>query len=124
MTNNKLKVYISGKMSGVYNYNKSLFNEVEDYLRVRELPPNTKIYNPASFPQQESYTDYIRFCIKQLLKCNSIYLVEGWENSRGSLLESRIALICGLDHYVVNRSKEFGFTSRRINFTNRKLNMQ
>ena len=94
-----MKVYLSGPMTGLPEFNYPRFNEVSD--RIRE--EGFDVYNPAEypfdgpldeFPIREAFAEYA----KQIcLKCNAIVLLEGWENSRGANAELSLAKICGID---------------------------
>lgn len=42
------------------------------------------------------YHEAMSMCIKELLKCDAIYLCKGWEKSKGCTAELHIALVYGL----------------------------
>lgn len=97
-----LKVYLSGVITGDNNY-KSKFKRAEDYLKERGL----EVINPAELNEGvEGYEwqDYMKADIKALLDCDAIFLIKGYESSKGALIEKSLAeglgLIVMYDHRV------------------------
>lgn len=43
------------------------------------------------------YADYMKQDLKMLLKCKSILLLRGWENSKGATLEYQVADTLGME---------------------------
>ena len=92
-----MKIYISGPISGTTNYPQS-FEKASEYLRnlgYDIVDPST--IDPPSHISKgdvtfESWDYYMREGIKQLMDCDRIYMLEGWENSEGAMLEHRVAL--------------------------------
>lgn len=88
-------IYISGKMSGVKDFNKPLFNRVASTLR--EL--GKEVFNPAEIKidttglnDKQIWQTYMDVCIPALELCESIYLLNGWETSKGAKLELKRAI--------------------------------
>jgi hypothetical protein len=89
---NKLKVYISGPISGATNYPSSFENAAE-YLRhlgYDVVDPST-IDPPSEKIKGTTWNYYMREGIKRLMDCDRLYMLEGWENSEGARLENMIA---------------------------------
>lgn len=83
------RVYISGPMTGLPNYNFDEFNRVAELLRFEGY----NVVNPADhgvIPGWE-WKDYLKLDIKDMLGCNIVATLEGWEESRGARLEVHIA---------------------------------
>jgi hypothetical protein len=95
------KIYLSGPMTGIENFNFPLFHHVAKLFRAL----GTEVVNPAEngFTEEKSWAHYMRADIKQLVDCNVICLLPGWERSRGSTLELFIATQLGMEvmHYEV-----------------------
>ena len=97
-----MKIYISGKISGLSEseYTEN-FRNTESYLRFERGFKN--IVNPLKikpFLGIKSWRCYMIADIHQLLKCDAIYMMDNWHNSKGARLELAIALlfkkkICG-----------------------------
>lgn len=91
-------VYIAGPMSGYEDLNYPAFRAAE--ARLRELG-HTEIenpYNEGDDPDQpEHYTYYLRRGLQQLLKCNSILMLPGWERSTGARTEHTVAALLHME---------------------------
>lgn len=90
-----MKIYISGKITDTEDY-VDRFNEAERQLK--EIYPESEIENPVTFGKEveeqvinPEWKDYMKNCIVHLLDCDAIYLMEGWQNSKGARLEYFIA---------------------------------
>lgn len=85
------KIYISGKITGVENYREK-FIKAEQYLRTNY--PEAEIFNPGTFQffgGTKTWSDYMRYDIERLVKCDTIYMLKNWRTSKGAKLEKRIA---------------------------------
>jgi len=89
-----MRVYISGKMTGVPDLNFPLFNA--EAARLRAL--GYDVVNPVELCPDPAATwhDCLKADIKALLDCDSIVMLEGWENSQGAHLELHIAHRVGI----------------------------
>lgn len=102
-----LRVYIAGPISGDLVGNLPAFFDAEEVLR----RAGHGTFNPAradggNCPAQavdlakfyangKTWTDYMRFGISGLMRCNAIALLPNWWRSRGADLEQRIAASMG-----------------------------
>lgn len=83
----KLKVYISGPITDNPHF-KEDFAEAEEILKAFGFD----VVNPAKEqPEGWTWVDYMKRDLKQLLDCDAIYLIKGFEKSKGSMLELRIS---------------------------------
>jgi hypothetical protein len=83
-------VYLSGKISGLdIDVVKQSFQEAEN--KMVEL--GHKVINPLKLPcwHDKTWESYMRVCIANLTKCDAIYMLDGWQNSKGANLEYYIA---------------------------------
>lgn len=94
-----MKIYISGRITGIKDY-KERFSEAEELIRRR----GHEAVNPVKLelildPKTTKWTQYILACMGLLRACHGIYLMPGWENSKGARLEHDEAVRCGLRIY-------------------------
>lgn len=92
----KIKVYISGPMTGYKNFNFLAFNQMEDEI-LNKLS-NIEIVNPVkiskdldSYLLNASYEDYLREDFRALIDCDAVLLLEGWKDSGGCQKEVTVA---------------------------------
>ncbi len=88
-------VYIAGPMSGLPELNYPAFHAAGDELRNHNI--NSR--NPArSAPPNDAPTwaDWMRLALRQLIDCRSVLLLPGWRESRGAIIEARLALDLGM----------------------------
>ena len=81
-----MKVYLSGAITSKPDYEA-------DFDRASTKFPNC--FNPCTV-KADSYEEYMRRDIAELLKCDAIYFVNDITNSRGAQLEKAVAAACGI----------------------------
>lgn len=95
-----MKIYISGKVTDSPDYFEQ-FNKAYEHL-VNEYP-DAQIFNPVDimsvFPDGLSYEEIMGFCMHILSKCDTIYMLKGWEDSKGANREYGYAL--GTDMIII-----------------------
>lgn len=99
----KPKVYISGPITGRDEKEyKNDFNSTELWL----TGLGYDVVNPISDGVVEGWewSDYMRRDIKKLCGCDYIYLIKGWENSKGCCLEYNIAFQLGLKFLTLDEN--------------------
>lgn len=90
-------VYISGPITGNENYQRQ-FAEADLLLRSKGYD----VFNPAALNHADwTYNDYMKYDIRCLLDCDRIYMLKGWETSKGSRLEKRIADDLGIKELIL-----------------------
>ncbi|MDR2325087.1 MAG: DUF4406 domain-containing protein [Acidovorax sp.] len=91
------RVYIAGPMSGIDDLNYPAFNETAARLRNKGWHVENPAENPAPHVEASCHwTAYMRMGISQLMTCHAIYLLPGWQQSKGASLEYLIAQRLGL----------------------------
>lgn len=86
-----MKLYISGPMTGKPDLNFPAFMAAEAKLQAK----NVIVINPARMPQGLSYAEYMKLDLFLLGMCDAIYLLDGWQHSKGARAELSFAISLG-----------------------------
>jgi hypothetical protein len=119
----EVKVYISGPVSN-RNFEKARehFRRVAEDLKSYGLitVDPTLIEESSSFEDKEfkGWEDFMREGIRLLVGCDAIYLLEGYEHSRGAKLEKLIAEKLGM---YIWYEKHGDFVRGHDNFKEKEL---
>lgn len=88
-----MKIYIAGPMTGLPRFNRPAFNHAALELSFE----GHTILNPASLPDGLSQAEYMDICLAMLRCADGVYLLKGWENSDGAIVERALAKKLGLE---------------------------
>lgn len=91
----KMKVYIAGSIKNDPDY-KYKFDRAEWILRDKGYDVVNPAKNEPPRGKEWTYRDYINAGLKQLMTCDTIYMIKGWEQSNGAGLEYAYAKITGM----------------------------
>lgn len=85
-----MKIYISGPMSGIQDFNKLSFTIAEGRIRLLGHSP----FNPAwlKFDNGWSTEEMLSVDLTALSLCDGIFMLEGWEDSKGASTEYDFAI--------------------------------
>lgn len=92
-----MKIYISGPMTGLPEYNYPAFNTAAAALRAAGFD----VANPAEkdLPLGLPWVTYLRRDLVDLLDCEAVALLPGWQDSKGACLERHVAEALGMPIY-------------------------
>lgn len=92
------RIYIAGPMTGLPEYNFPAFNAKAAELRAQ----GWHVENPAEHGHIDGadWADYLRWDISRIATCGAIYLLPGWEQSKGARLEVHIGTVLGIRFYT------------------------
>lgn len=85
-----MKIYLSGKISGTdLDYVRRLFDKVATTLRAL----GHEVINPLcnGLSETDPWEEHIAKDIINLIDCEGIYMLQGWEDSQGARIEHAIA---------------------------------
>lgn len=98
------RIYIAGPMTGVERWNRPAFVKAAERLRALGWEVTSPVEIADAFGSQNTIVTtpglldtVIDEELAELAKCDAIYLLEGWENSRGAKTELLLALEKGME---------------------------
>ena len=90
------RVYISGAIAHHdLAERKTAFGDAERFLRLKGFDPVNPFKN--GLPDDAHWRKHMRADIALLLECDYIYMLHGWELSKGAKLELDVASSCGIE---------------------------
>jgi hypothetical protein len=84
-------IYISGPIKGITNP-KEIFDNKQKQLEKLGY----QVTNPFNLLETGTYEEFMRYDIRALTFCDSIYMMKGWEKSKGANIELKVAQAIGL----------------------------
>lgn len=88
-----MRIYVAGPMTGLPESNYPAFHAAAARLRALGHHVENPAENPA--PSCGSWLGYMRLALAQLVTCDQVALLPGWEMSKGASVEWRLA--CDLE---------------------------
>lgn len=88
------KIYISGPMTGLPDYNYPAFNVAAAQLRAAGFHVESPAENKP--PECGTWEGWMRIALKQLIDCHAVAVLPGWEKSKGALVEIQVASQLGM----------------------------
>ena len=105
MQKNKIKIYISGQISGLpIEQAQKNFKDAELML----ISKGFEVINPFELPEHaailkngeshnEQWIEHMKVDIKALMDCDSIYMLRYWGRSKGANIELNLAIELNYD---------------------------
>lgn len=89
-----MRIYVAGPMSNLPGHNLPAFAAATQQLHAAGHDP----VNPGRHGVIDGWTwpDYMRRALGELLGCEGVALLPGWETSRGATLETHVADALGM----------------------------
>jgi hypothetical protein len=90
-------------MKNMPNKNIDTFYHAEKLLKKKGYIPinpfecGKSLDNVVFGSEKEKYEEYLRFDIRALTFCDSIYMLKGWQDSNGANIELIVARAIGLE---------------------------
>lgn len=103
-------IYLSGKITGTDDYMERFAKAERFWLNKianREID-YTSVMNPAkinaNMPYDFTHEDYMFMCFPMIDRCDGIYMLDGWEDSKGSNMELTYAMNRRMEVYYEGTS--------------------
>ena len=84
-------IYVAGPVSGMENYNRPAFERAEYTIKQCGGFPLSSLGLPEGMTQ-EAYMD---ICFAMIRGCRALYMLKGWEDSKGAVAEHAYAIKIG-----------------------------
>lgn len=100
------RIYVAGPMTGLPEYNLPAFAAAALELQALghdAVNPGRHGSDPA-----KTWQDYMRLGLADLITCDAVALLDGWERSKGTQLEVHIAQHLGMSIVTLDRWLEAG----------------
>lgn len=88
------RLYIAGPMAGLPEHNYPVFRAAAAGLRAHGYDVEDPSTNTN--PTPDDYHGWLRAGLKQLIRCDGIALLPGWESSGGARLEVNVGATLGM----------------------------
>lgn len=96
-----MKIYISGPITGTRDYMER-FQRVEDKMAAAGIVAINPARVNAQLPETLSHAEYMKTSIAMLDMCEAIYMLDGWQQSKGCEIEFEYAYENGIAIYFEN----------------------
>lgn len=83
-----MKIFISGPMTDIAEFNRPMFNQVADELTTE----GHTVLNPAVLPDGLQHEEYMVICMAMLSIADEVVMLPGWLKSKGAVMEYDKAL--------------------------------
>lgn len=103
-----MRVYLSGPISlgGTLTEDEVLHNIAKFKLAAIVLrAAGNEVLSPVEVPKQANWEDYMRLCVPMVCKATHVAVLDGFENSRGSIFEVLVANTIGIPVFRFVESK-------------------
>lgn len=92
------KIYISGAITGTNDYMKRFAQAQVELMKLGYSVVNPTTVN-AMLPKDTTWEEYMKMSMTMLEMCDGIYMLDGWEKSKGANMELKKAMELGLKIY-------------------------
>jgi hypothetical protein len=117
MLQDKSMIYIAGPIAGTNDFHERFNSACLELVQLGYTPISPLEVNGIDPGCREETSEarvrYLKADIRALMSCSGIYLLRGWENSRGARLEKLIA--DGLDMLVLYQEKRMENSEQQAN---------
>lgn len=90
----KPKAYISGKMTGTEDYGREKFSKARQIL----MGKGYEVFSPSDIGYVDGWdwSEYMRYDLAEMTKCDIVYMLDDWKDSKGATIEYEVAKGLGI----------------------------
>lgn len=103
-------IYMSGKITGTGDTYTLKFLEAENRLKKQGYT----VLNPSTLPKGLLNEAYMPMCLSMLNQADEIFMLEGWENSKGATIELLFAEYQNKKVTCEKKEEHFNIAKERI----------
>lgn len=92
------RIYIAGPVTGLPKLNRPAFEAAAETLRAVSHEP---VIPHDHVPAHACWKSAMKICLPELLGCDYVALLPGWEDSRGAKIEKKLAEASGIPVYGI-----------------------
>ena len=96
-----MKIYISGPITGTVGYMER-FQEIEKKMEAAGIVAINPAKVNGQLPDILTHAEYMKTSIAMLDMCEAVYMLEGWQQSKGCSIEFEYAYEHGISIYFEN----------------------
>lgn len=91
----KKKIYLAGPMSGRPNFGRDAFWHINSFFmdKTYNQLPDIAVINPAHLPIGLEVGEYMEICLPMVKVANCLFMLPGWEDSKGANAEMALAKV-------------------------------
>lgn len=97
-----MKIYISGKISGIEKEAPALFESAE--LTIKQFGHEPVNPMKLNHNHDRSWHSYMKEDLKAMMDCDAVYFLSNWQDSKGAIIEHGLAAQLGLKLIYQNLS--------------------
>lgn len=108
--------YLSGKMSGLADFNRPKFEAAETLL-YSVYGRGVMVINPHTLPMHDPKTweNFMKNDIRAMVRCSNVVVLDDWQRSRGAVIEVLLASCLGITIREIENLEDtltLGFSSK------------
>ena len=90
------KMYISGPITGYHiEERRRVFDRIEEQFKEKGY----NVFNPMNnnLKPDTEHWEYMKYDLRNLLSCDCVFFMKGFEKSQGCMVELQVATACNLE---------------------------
>lgn len=103
-----MRIYLSGPITGIKNYLLN-FLRAENTIRAHNKFKSCDVVNPARLGNvlpHGTHKEYMELCYALVGMADKMVMLEGWQKSKGAMLEKRMAEEMDMEIYELQENGE------------------